>query len=79
VEELTQSLMPLSLKMDGLDVSNAAPRPSAGIGLEKPFPHAVAPVLRELYDRVASGKETKSPQLNSARITAKSPGETGYQ
>jgi ketol-acid reductoisomerase len=60
VEELTQSLMPLVAQngMDWMYANCSTTAQRGALDWKNRFRDAVAPVFDELYDRVASGKET---------------------
>ncbi len=60
VEELTQSLMPLVAQngMDWMYANCSTTAQRGALDWKNKFRDAVAPVFDELYDRVASGKET---------------------
>ncbi|HET6461465.1 MAG TPA: ketol-acid reductoisomerase [Syntrophales bacterium] len=60
VEELTQSLMPLVAQngMDWMYANCSTTAQRGALDWKDRFRDAVAPVFDELYDRVASGKET---------------------
>lgn len=61
VEELTQSLMPLVAEngMDWMFANCSTTAQRGALDWRHRFREAVEPVFRELYDRVASGKETE--------------------
>lgn len=60
VEELTQSLMPLVAQngMDWMYANCSTTAQRGALDWRHRFREAVEPVFKELYDRVASGKET---------------------
>ncbi|MBI4632334.1 MAG: ketol-acid reductoisomerase [Deltaproteobacteria bacterium] len=60
VEELTQSLMPLVAQngMDWMYANCSTTAQRGALDWKDKFRDAVAPVFKDLYDRVASGKET---------------------
>lgn len=60
VEELTQSLMPLVAQngMDWMYANCSTTAQRGALDWKDKFRNAVAPVFKDLYDRVASGKET---------------------
>ena len=69
VEELTQSLMPLVAQngMDWMYANCSTTAQRGALDWKSRFRDAVAPVFDELYDRVASGKETAIVlEVNSA-------------
>ncbi len=69
VEELTQSLMPLVAQngMDWMYANCSTTAQRGALDWKNRFRDAVAPVFDELYDRVASGKETAIVlEVNSA-------------
>ena len=69
VEELTQSLMPLVAQngMDWMYANCSTTAQRGALDWKDKFRNAVAPVFDELYDRVASGKETAIVlEVNSA-------------
>jgi len=69
VEELTQSLMPLVAQngMDWMYANCSTTAQRGALDWKNRFRNAVAPVFDELYDRVASGKETAIVlEVNSA-------------
>ncbi|HVO65673.1 MAG TPA: ketol-acid reductoisomerase [Syntrophales bacterium] len=69
VEELTQSLMPLVAQngMDWMYANCSTTAQRGALDWKDKFRDAVAPVFDELYDRVASGKETAIVlEVNSA-------------
>jgi ketol-acid reductoisomerase len=69
VEELTQSLMPLVAQngMDWMYANCSTTAQRGALDWKNRFRDAVAPVFTELYDRVASGKETEIVlRVNSA-------------
>jgi ketol-acid reductoisomerase len=61
VEELTQSLMPLVAQngMDWMYANCSTTAQRGALDWKDSFRDAVVPVFKELYDRVASGKETE--------------------
>jgi ketol-acid reductoisomerase len=61
VEELTQSLMPLVAQngMDWMYANCSTTAQRGALDWKDKFRDAVAPVFKELYERVASGKETE--------------------
>lgn len=61
VEELTQSLMPLVAQngMDWMYANCSTTAQRGALDWKNRFRDAVAPVFKELYDRVATGKETE--------------------
>jgi ketol-acid reductoisomerase len=61
VEELTQSLMPLVAQngMDWMYANCSTTAQRGALDWKNRFRDAVAPVFKELYDRVAAGKETE--------------------
>jgi ketol-acid reductoisomerase len=69
VEELTQSLMPLVAQngMDWMYANCSTTAQRGALDWKNRFRDAVAPVFTELYNRVASGKETEIVlRVNSA-------------
>lgn len=69
VEELTQSLMPLVAQngMDWMYANCSTTAQRGALDWKDKFRNAVAPVFDELYERVASGKETAIVlEVNSA-------------
>ena len=69
VEELTQSLMPLVAQngMDWMYANCSTTAQRGALDWKDKFRNAVAPVFDELYDRVATGKETAIVlEVNSA-------------
>jgi ketol-acid reductoisomerase len=69
VEELTQSLMPLVAQngMDWMYANCSTTAQRGALDWKNRFRDAVAPVFTELYDRVATGKETEIVlRVNSA-------------
>jgi ketol-acid reductoisomerase len=69
VEELTQSLMPLVAQngMDWMYANCSTTAQRGALDWKNRFRDAVAPVFTELYERVASGKETEIVlRVNSA-------------